>query len=89
MHVAGRGISLFAVAVTAVREKVNDLPSPRVSRLRLPDLRLSATIGRGHRRRRSAHQLVMTWWASHALEAVVWTLAMALAVGAGLVVAWF
>jgi hypothetical protein len=89
MHVAGRGISLFAVAVTAVREKVHDLPSPGVSRLRIPDFALSATIGRVHRRGHSARRLVETWWASHALEAVLWTLAMALAVGAGLVVAWF
>ena len=87
MHVAGRGISLFAVAVTAVREKLNNLPSPRVSRLRLPDFAFSARIGRGHRRTRSAHKLARTWWASHTLDAVLWTLAGALAVVVGVVVA--
>jgi hypothetical protein len=84
MHVAGRGASLVAVAVTAVREKVHDVKLPRVARLRSAGFAFLASKGRGHRTQRR----VKTWWASHELEAVLWALAVALAVLAGLVVAW-
>jgi hypothetical protein len=84
MHVAGKGASLVAVAVTAVRERVHDVQLPRVARLRKAGFALLTSKGLGHRTQR----LVRTWWASHELEAVLWALALALAVVAGLVVAW-
>jgi hypothetical protein len=55
----------------------------------MPDLALSAAIGRPLRSRHRASRVVKNWWASHTMEATVWTLAMALAVVLGIVVARF
>jgi hypothetical protein len=50
----------------------------------MPDLSLSVTAGQGLA---SGRRVVERWWATHALDAVLWTLAGALAVVVGLVVA--
>ena len=71
-----------------LRKKFIYVLSLRLPRLRMPDLPLSATIGRGLRGRHCSRRVVETWWASHTLEAVVWTLGAASAVVVGLVVAW-
>jgi hypothetical protein len=99
MHVQGRANALFATALTGLRsrsfqpgrrlkavagavrpslKKLSDLPLPRA---------LLVTLGRSLRGRHRARRVVETWWASHTLEAVLWTLALALGIAAGLVVA--
>jgi len=81
----------------AIPEKFYYVPLPRLPRL-LPDLPLSATMGRG---RHSSRRWLVETWRSHApdaraierwllsqkLEAVVWMLGMSLAVLVGIVVA--
>jgi hypothetical protein len=75
--------------MTAIRTKFTYVRAPRLPRLPMPDLTLSAAIGRPLRSRHRAHRAAKAWWASHTLEATVWTLAMALAVVLGIVVARF
>jgi hypothetical protein len=45
-----------------------------------------ATLRRGRRSWHSGRRSVEMWWAAHALEAAVWTLGLAFAVGVGVVV---
>jgi hypothetical protein len=75
--------------IDAIGKKFNYVLSLRLPRLRMPDLALSATIGRGFRGRHRSRRVVETWWASHRLEAVVWTLGLVSAVVVGLVVVRF
>jgi hypothetical protein len=75
--------------IDAIRKKFNDVLSLRLPRLRMPDLALSATIGRGLWGRHRSRRVVETWWASHRLGAVVWTLGVVSAVVVGLVVVRF
>ena len=46
-----------------------------------------ATVTRSRLGRHSGRRRVEMWWAAHTLEATVWTLAVALALGLGVVVA--
>jgi hypothetical protein len=65
-----------------------DLPRPpRLPRLPMPGLALSATIDAGRRRWRRGRRVAATWWASHTLDAALWTLAIAFGVVLGLVLA--
>jgi hypothetical protein len=66
------------------REKLGNLPLPRVPSLRLADSPISVTTGHGLGKGR---RVVRTWLTSHALDAVLWTLAVALAVVVGVVIA--
>jgi hypothetical protein len=74
----GRGIAVFAAAVTAL---------PRALRLRVPDFALTTTIGRGLQKGHSSREVVQTWWALHRLDVVLWSFAIALGVVIGLVAA--
>jgi hypothetical protein len=99
MHVQGRATALFATAFTGLRSRSFQLGrrleavagAVRPGLKRLSDVSvpraLSATLGRGLRRRHRARRVVETWWASHTLETVLWTLALALGIGVGLVIA--
>jgi hypothetical protein len=75
--------------MTAIRTKFTYVRAPRLPRLPTPDLTLSAAIGRPLRSRHRASKAVKNWWVSHTLEATVWTLATALAVVLGILVARF
>jgi hypothetical protein len=84
----------------AIPEKFYYVPLPQLPRLHMPDLPFSAALGSGLRGRHSVRRVAETWashtpdaraierwWVSHTLDAVVWTLAMSLAVVVGIVVA--
>lgn len=75
-------------AVRGGRKTLSSLPLPRDVPLRLPALALSGSIGRGLRRRDSAHKAAQRWWALHALDAMLWTLALATALGLGVAITW-
>jgi hypothetical protein len=75
-------------AVPAGRTKLSEVPLPRAGRLREPAVAFFAALRRGLRRWHRARRVVKRWWASHALEAVLWMLGLALSVFAGLIVIW-
>lgn len=60
----------------------------RLDRLRSPVVGLSVSIGHGHWTRHRARGVLQRWWASRALDAVVWMLVFAAAIVVGLVIAW-
>jgi hypothetical protein len=70
----------------AIPEKLYYVPRPQLSRLRVPSS-FSAAIGGALHSRHRAGRVVRKWGASHTLEATVWTLAIALAVVLGIVIA--
>jgi hypothetical protein len=83
MDVGGRAGALFASAVRALLVARRRL---RPGHLRTPAFAPSASVGRGLRRRHSARRVAETWWASHAPDAMIWTLGvgLCLAVGVGI-----
>jgi hypothetical protein len=60
----------------------------RLDRLRSPVVGLSVSIGHGRRAGHRARGFLQRWWASRALDAVVWMLVLAAAIVVGLVIAW-
>jgi len=70
----------------AAPERFYYVPLPRLPGVRWPERHLSARSGPGRRSRHRA-PLLQTWWAAHGLDAALWMLAIALAVGVGFVVA--
>lgn len=79
-------------------EKFYYVPLPRLPRLRMgvvrelrrprmPDLRLAAATGRGHRSWRRRRRVLRSWVVSHSVDAVTWTLVLALAVVLGVLAA--
>jgi len=70
----------------AAPERFYYVALPRLPGLRWPARHLSARSGPGRRSRHRA-ALLQTWWAAHSVDAVVWMLAITLAVGVGVVLA--
>jgi hypothetical protein len=82
----------------AMPEKFYYVPFPRLPHLRMSvfprlpllptrGIGLSSKIGEGRRRWRRRRRVLETWWASHTLDAVLWTLAIVSAVLVGFVLA--
>jgi hypothetical protein len=82
-----------------IPERFYYVPLPQLPRLHMPDLAFSAAIGRDRQGLRWGRRVVKAcashtpnarvverWWASHTLDAVLWTLALASAVVVGVVV---
>jgi hypothetical protein len=67
--------------VALPRLRMPDLP--RLPHPRMPALPFSAVVVRGGRRLHSGRTAVEAWSVAHSLDAVLWTLALALAVGVG------